>query len=290
MAKVNLHNAKKGDRITFTGGQRSVVTDIKISHNKKSGEELYQLTFLNGYRATYTAEGRSRGAFRMVDFAEVFSYDEGRDSDIAARHAPPSPARRNKPLSLSCAFNMAARAPGHRDSNHPALQFSRANNLRGIAARYRIPGGEIASIYEDEMWRKMEAVVTLQAAATNMVGQNFWSIAETMQPPAFLKKSWDKLVKLNPRLKDIRMNKNAAADMLNAHLGVTSGFNVDDINFYIEQQHTGEGKPAMQARRMPDHGGRLARIEAVAQEDLQWVASPATAKKIEQRFKRRGLL
>lgn len=193
--------------------------------------------------------------------------------------ANPMPHR--KPLSLSRAFNNAA--------THPALQFQRANNLRGIAGRYYIPDGKTAAQYEKAMSRKMHDHVEQEMAKCGATPYEYWATAERLGLPGFLEKSWDKLVELNPVLKDVKVNRSSVEDVYNAHIGVTSGFNVDDLNFFLEQKHTGQGLPALQARNMPVHGARVARIESVAAVSFSWVASPKTAKKIEARFKRRGL-
>ncbi|MEZ0224353.1 MAG: hypothetical protein ACAH83_07370 [Alphaproteobacteria bacterium] len=187
-----------------------------------------------------------------------------------------------KPLSLSRAFNDAA--------THPALRFQRQNNLRGIAGRYFIPDGKTAAQYEKWMSRRMSAHVGREMKKRNATEFDYWAVAEDLGLPPFLEKSWDRLVELNPALKDVKLNKSGVEDVYNAHIGVTSGFNVDDINFFLKQKHIGDGLPAKQAREMPVHGARLARIRAAAEAEMFWVVSPATAKKIEKRFKRNGRL
>jgi hypothetical protein len=187
-----------------------------------------------------------------------------------------------KPLSLSRAFNDA--------STHPALRFQRDNNLRGIAGRYYIPDGKTAAQYEKAMSRRMHAHVEAEMKKRNATEFDYWRVAESMGVPAFLEKSWGKLVALNPALKKVKFDRRCVEDAYNVHIGVTSGFNVNDINFFIRQRHVGEGLPALQSHRMPVHGARLDRINAAAESQMFWVASPATAKKIEKRFRRKGLL
>ena len=187
-----------------------------------------------------------------------------------------------KPLSLSRAFNNAA--------THPALRFQRDNHLRGIAGRYFIPDGKTAAQYEKWMSRKMSAHVGAEIKKRNATDYDYWPIAEDLGLPAFLEKSWDRLVELNPALEQVKLNRACVEDVYNAHIGVTSGFNIDDINFFLKQKHIGEGLPARQSHEMPVHGARLARINAAAEAQMYWVVSPATAKKIEKRFKRNGRL
>lgn len=196
-----------------------------------------------------------------------------------------------KPLSISRAFNNASR--------HPAWKFQRQNNLRGIAGAYKIPGGMTASAYEDRAMQLLFADKGLQ----QMAGMNskaemeafwrrggFWRALDGAPAPEALKDSWDALVALNPQLSAAKVERDKMRSLLDAHYGVTSGFNLDDINFFQTQKKIGKGLPGLQSRNMPVHGARLERIEAVSSGQMFWVVSPKTAKKIEQRFKRRGLL
>lgn len=196
-----------------------------------------------------------------------------------------------KPRSISRAFNDASR--------HPAWKFQRLNNLRGIAGAYKIPEGMTASGYEDITMRRLMEDKDLQrrAGARNsreMVALRmrggFWAALSTAPAPKVLQDSWDALVELNPELSQVKVEREKIRSLLDAHYGVTSGFNIDDINFFQEQKKVGEGLPGLQSRNMPVHGERLDRIEAAASSQMFWVVSPKTAKKIEQRFKRRGLL
>jgi hypothetical protein len=179
---------------------------------------------------------------------------------------------------------LASRRPGDSHSRHPALEFQTNNHLRGIAGRYQIPGNYTAPEYEDKTSRE------IRRAAKEMNGGveafNFWAVLEKNRPPKFLTKSWNKLVRLNPQLKKVKFDKTNAEEMYNAHLGVTSGFNVDDINFFMEQKKVGEGLPAKQAHEMPVHGDRLNRIDNMAKTPMFWVASPKTAVKVEERLLR----
>jgi hypothetical protein len=195
------------------------------------------------------------------------------------------PKRTVHSLSISRAFNMASRRPGDEHTRHPALEFQTQNHLRGIAGRYRIPGNYTAPEYEDRMSREMIALA--RPLLTGQERRNFWDVLEKIAPPPQLKKSWNTLVRLNPALKAVKFDKTNAEEMYNAHLGVTSGFNVDDINFFLQQKHVGEGLPARQARAMPGHGERLKRIDDIAKAPMFWVASPKTAEKVEARLLRK---
>ncbi len=184
------------------------------------------------------------------------------------------------PLPLSKTFNNLSR--------HPAKLFEINNHFRDISGRYRIPDGMTADAYEDLLAKQMNEVIPY--SNPKKLPYLFWGMLFLKNPPSLLIESWNKLVRLNPILRNVRMDKTRADDVYNAHLGVTSGLNIDDINFYIEQTHKGEGEPAFQARSIPEHGERLARIEAVAIAPIYWVLSPRTAQRIEARFTRRKKL
>ncbi len=195
-----------------------------------------------------------------------------------------------KPLSLSRAFNAASR--------HPAWNFQRLNNLRGIAGAYKIPEGMTASEYEDRTLQRVFADKGLQKTLNQSSAKDmqdfwrsggFWRALNDQPPPQLLTDSWNALVALNPQLQQVKAETNTLSSLLEAHYGVTSGFNIDDINFFLEQKKVGEGLPGLQSRNMPVHGERLERIEA-ATSQMFWVVSPKTAEKIENRFKRRGIL
>ncbi|MCC7037250.1 MAG: hypothetical protein IT560_08060 [Alphaproteobacteria bacterium] len=196
-----------------------------------------------------------------------------------------------KPLSISKAFNQASR--------HPAWNFQRGNNLRGIAGAWKIPEGMTASGYEDitlkrlfadEELQQLAGVKTTRALEAYWRGGGIWQKLKDADAPQVLKDSWDALVSLNPKLAAVTVDREKLRSLLDAHYGVTSGFNIDDINFFQAQKKIGDGLPAKQAHAMPDHGPRLTRIDAVSKPPMYWVASPETAKKVEQRYKRKGLL
>lgn len=187
---------------------------------------------------------------------------------------------KHRPLSLSKAFNDL--------SHYPARRFELSNNLRNIAGHYKIPNGMTADAYEKRIRKKLDKEVNLEAQRKNITG-GFRIVLKMMKSPKFHLDSWHKLVRLNPVLTDVQIDKENAMDLFNAHFGVTSGFNIDDINFYIAQEHRGV-LPAQDARAMPDHGERLKRIEAVSKTSVNWVMSPKTARKVENRLKRHKIL
>lgn len=171
-------------------------------------------------------------------------------------------------------------------SRHPSHQFEQENDLQDISGVYDMPFGMQASEYEDYFRQAVsfllsEAGIELGGGATYM---------KQRLPLPIVKNSWEALKALNPVLDHVKMDEENGYDVYCAVMGVTSGFNIDDINFFLEQIHVDRGFAALQARNMPDHGPRLARIEGAAAGYMGWVASPKTAKAVEAQFKKKGLL
>lgn len=280
--KVDLAKAKRRDKVRFREGGAAILEKIRLARNDASLGDIFAVTFSDRVQAEYTRDGRAISPYARI---EGESYGQlGPQFDIVSRRPQ---GHSHKPLSLSRTFNLAARSAGDRSTRHPAYEFQRNNNLRGIAGRYRIPGGYTAPEYEDLTSRKMTRAMNKLAGGRG--NRHNWRLMATAESPDFLQRSWRRLLALNPVLQNVKVDVKNAHDLFNAHFGVTSGFNPDDINFFLEQRHVGDGLPAKQAREMPVHGARIARVEAVAASHMFWVASPKTVEKIEQRFKRRGI-
>ena len=279
---IDLAKAKAGDKIRFKGGSSAILESAEFLHVDVDHGSVYAVAFQDGITAEFTRSGKPYSKVSYIWGDRPFGALDEKYEMTSIRTPQPT----GNSLSISRAFNIASRRPGDNLSRHPALEFQTNNHLRGIAGRYKIPGNVTAPEYEDMMSQKVHAAIE---ALSDGKAKNFWDVLETTDPFDFLAKSWKKLVRLNPVLRKVRLDEGSAEEVYNAHLGVTSGFNVDDINFFLEQKRIGEGLPAKQAHEMPVHGERLDRIDAVAKTRVFWVASPATAHKVEERFKRRGL-
>ena len=278
---IDLTKAKAGDKIRFRGGSSAIVDHIEFLHVDLDHGGIFSIHFQDGTNARFTAGGKAHSRTSFWEDGHPFGHLDDKFDITSIR----TPHRTAHSLSVSRAFNIASRRPGDHSGRHPALEFQTGNHLRGIAGRYVIPGNYTAPEYEDMTSRKMHDAAAAMAGG-DIPRFAFWDIIEKAPPPEFLAKSWNRLVRLNPVLKKVRLDKTNAEDMYNAHLGVTSGFNVDDINFFLEQKKVGEGLPAKQAREMPVHGDRVKRIDAIALTPMFWVASPKTAEKIEERLLR----
>jgi hypothetical protein len=279
--KVDLAKAKAGDKVRFVAGNTAIIESIEIHPTFPGKTPNYTVTFQDGTVAAFAQNGKVMSSRSFFTDGFPFGALDAKDSIASVT----TPRRTPNSLSLSRAFNIASRSLGDDHSRHPALEFQTLNHMRGIAGRYQIPGNYTAPEYEDRM-----SHIVIAASKPMLTGKerrNFWDVLETIAPPQQLEESWKELVQLNPVLKKVKFNEADAAEMYNAHLGVTSGFNVDDINFFLEQSHIGDGLPARQAHEMPVHGERLNRIDAKAKAPMFWVASPKTAEKVEARLDRR---
>lgn len=171
-------------------------------------------------------------------------------------------------------------------SRHPSIEFEQQNDLTDIGGYYNMPRGMSAAEYEDWFWGTNTAQLEAKDVAIGD-GKRYMS---AKQPSSHVMNSWLELKALNPELENVRLDENLHYDVYCAVMGVTSGFNIDDINFFLEQLYVGHGYPAVQGRNMPTHGERLERIEDVSEERMSWVPSPRTAQRIESQFQAKGLL
>ena len=284
---IDLAKAKAGDKIRFRRGSSAIIDTATFERTDVERGNIYTLHFEDGTLAAFAQDGTAYGEVVGHERPTIPLRVYGQLDDTYDITSMTPQHRTSRPLSLSRAFNVASQRPGNASCRHPALLFQTENRLRGIAGRYVIPGNRTASEYEDHIWNEVEGALKHRLAGYHP--QGIWSVLVKSPPPAVLRDSWNELLRLNPQLKGVKVNRKNGADLLEAHTGVTSGFNVDDINFYLEQLKTGERLPSKQSRAMPVHGDRIARVEAAAGKHMYWVASPQTVEKIEARFRRRGL-
>jgi len=98
-----------------------------------------------------------------------------------------------------------------------------------------------------------------------------------------LTKAWKKLAKLNPGLKKIVMDSSDPMQLYDALFGVTSGFNVTDINYFLALRRKGV-LPAAHAHSYPWYDQMWENIFARTGQGMYWVAAPATLMKTERKL------
>ena len=98
---------------------------------------------------------------------------------------------------------------------------------------------------------------------------------------------WRRLNTLNSGLGAVALRRKDPRDMYYALMGVTSGFNADDINFFLERYR--QGVPAWAySQSLPRLKQLYDEIETRA-ESMQWVAAPATLEKIKSKLDKRDV-
>lgn len=156
----------------------------------------------------------------------------------------------------------------------PALEFERATGLTGIAGRYVFPEGLSAEAFEKRYaWRygaeasrpeimrgsplsvpsgMASALAQLQKVMvetgfsgskfakklwSDAVGAEFQHVMKTPEHPyrVMQRALWDELVSLNPALEKVTFDRMEGQQIHDAMMGVSSGFNVDDINYFLRR-------------------------------------------------------
>ena len=138
----------------------------------------------------------------------------------------------------------------------PALQFEKQNSLAGIAGRYVMP--------ENIKPFELESVLIKVAATTEAL-------------PLYTD-LWRRLEAANPELKSVFLQPDDPRCMDYALMGVVSGFNVDDINFFLKGHR--EGIPSYTYSQSPQRFRRLYNEIERRTHSIPWVPAPATLEKI----------
>jgi hypothetical protein len=96
----------------------------------------------------------------------------------------------------------------------------------------------------------------------------------------------DDLENINPRLENVIFNRGDIEEIYHALYGVASGFNVEDINYFLELCRKGV-YPAVWSRSQPDIKPVAEHIEGRVRQHMEWVVSPPTLKKIKSKLDRK---
>lgn len=173
-----------------------------------------------------------------------------------------------RPRVLSRAFNRL-RLPS-REHDQPARRFATRHGFKDIAGDWRLPQGLRA--------QDVEAYILCLR----------WALRFAQLPPADYiarqERLLDRLFTLNPQLRRLRFDRKDTRKGFDLVMGVTSGFNTDDIQHFID------GKVGYISRQDPAYARQSDRIERIFGH-MEWVPAPVTMAKIEAqipaRFKRK---
>lgn len=150
-----------------------------------------------------------------------------------------------------------------------AVRLEEKTGLSGIAGRYRFPENREPAFAEYEYRKRFlkyalaQSLLTtedpLKRRAAEKISQ------QTPQALKEVKQEIEKLTVLNPDLKRLNYDRRDFIESYRALIGVTSQYNVDDINAYLHSIRTGQKDEEANARmeRLKDRGCRFGWVPAV---------------------------
>lgn len=194
-------------------------------------------------------------------------------------------------MSQQAGFNEAAAVEDRLEQemldHMPAYRFEKATGLRGIAGNYKYPGG-MNAVQFDDAWtwtfhtngetRLYPTALVDRGIALPRVGAreeiNEYLARTPREVQDAFRGAWNEMVALNPELKGVRVYKNDIGKVYDVINGVASGFNVSDINYYLEADSSDD------SRRAYFEDKRRVRIEDETGARPCWIASPETLDQI----------
>lgn len=169
----------------------------------------------------------------------------------------------------------------------PAYRFEKATGLKGIAGNYKYPAGMNAVQFDDAWTWTFNSNGTTRLLPTALVGKgvplpevgpreevNDYIRRLPQETQNEFRKVWDELVALNPQLKAVRIDTADTGKLYDVINGVASGFNPNDINYYLEADSSED------SRRAYFEDSRRIKIEDETGARPCWIASPQTLDQI----------
>lgn len=173
----------------------------------------------------------------------------------------------------------------------PALELEKSCNISGISQEYTIPEGRtrasIESDYSEYLKRRIHGIIPAVLF-----------VEDIRQIKSLLRKSWEgtlseeywenkmaedaqELIALNPILEAIQCDFSDPDNQYHFVFGVTSGFNIDDIQYFLDCQSNARGvEEGFYASRA---------LEEQLDIDIGWIPSPKTIEKITKAIQVRDL-
>ena len=166
-----------------------------------------------------------------------------------------------------------------------AVKMEDETGLKGIAGRYKFINGQEPA-FAEYGYRKRFLKYAIAAGFLKSEDPICRQAGETLkdQLPAALKdinRELEELTKLNPELKGLNNNKNNLIETYRTLIGVTSQYNVDDINAYLHNLRTGSKNSAVL--------DRAEKIKKATGIRFGWQPSAKTMDKIEQQLAMRQI-
>lgn len=179
----------------------------------------------------------------------------------------------------------------------PAKALEDALGIEGISANWKMPEGEDIDSIEKKVNPKRgilgEVTETLfwivhdkrDSTACNSINYkllNFVIGIEERRRVKLYSAVWNNLIKENPALCQVDVDRSNSRSLWDAIRGCASQFNVDDINYFlhysIEERNTAE------YRKLDD----TLTEKGVERRQRQWVTSPETMQRILQALEKKG--
>lgn len=168
----------------------------------------------------------------------------------------------------------------------PALNFEKATGIEGVGRVYKMPGGismqymeSLIPGYEFSAFL-MKPVIPFDEKVRFAWGMAAEGLAPvTMHTGDRARLLTDKLCDLNPALEQVRFDRTDQSLCLHFIVGVTSGFNPSDLQFYLDEKLKNDLDEAMAYRRTGPKGQLDTRCDEIFGKDscmVQWVPSPET--------------
>ena len=166
-----------------------------------------------------------------------------------------------------------------------AVRMEDEYGLTGIAGRYKFVDGKEAAFAEYD-YRKEFQKYSIAAEYLKSDNQYCRQAGETLKdelPEALDRMNGEigKLTELNPELKDLNFNRHNVTEAYRALIGITSQYNVDDINAYLHKVRTGN--------RNTDVLDRAEKIKKETGIRFGWQPAAKTMDKIEAQLKEKKL-
>ena len=95
---------------------------------------------------------------------------------------------------------------------------------------------------------------------------------------------WAQLVDRNPRLNAVTLREDSRLDLSHAVQGVASGFNVNDINFFLELDRKGVPAGAYLDKNVETREIYDWIRKETGCDDIRWVPSPPTFREIKRQL------
>jgi hypothetical protein len=181
-------------------------------------------------------------------------------------------------------FNYSAQRekPCARSIHLPARSFEHVGGIDGIAGDYRFPDGWKAGEFEAYISKKYFPWLMIH-------DMDFNGSYRKADFAGALKAEWADLAALNPCLASIPLETGNPQVLFDAILGVTSGFNTDDIAFFTGLEIAGNTPVYAYAQKMTGYAALFNEVaESVARKGwerpIEWVPSPKTLQVMKEKL------